>query len=175
MTRTKTERIDALLADNAKVQAQLGADSTPEEKREAKEYWMMCLGEIAMIDKAKAVSLAGNDDFSLEAYIKNLLSWRTRHLKQNATDKANASESRIIEIFKQSSANFSLEFVLETLDTLGLDASILPDGIGNWAMPNSRRSQVCTEPSDLHMNFFVMEHQWCKTVREALTQYLEAL
>ena len=50
-TDAETRRqIDALLQKNATIQANLGTESTPEERKEAKEKWMELARQIKSID-----------------------------------------------------------------------------------------------------------------------------
>lgn len=151
---TKRERVDRILAENSKIQASLGIDSTPEERVEARRKWVEMLAKIYEIDPARAMSLKGDDEFDAQSIVGKMVKAVAQSEDQ---DEVLELRDRISSVFSKSHELFPLEFVLESFQQIGIQLDVQWN-IDGWV--------VC--------DFATMEDDTRPTVREALTHYLNS-
>lgn len=151
---SKRERVDRVLAANARIQANLGVDSTLEERVEARRKWVDMLAKIYEIDPARAMSLKGDDEFDAQSIVGKMVKAVS---KSGNEDERLELIDRISSVFSRSHELFPLEFVLESFQQIGIQLDVKWN-VDGWV--------VC--------DFATMEDDTRPTVREALTHYLNS-
>lgn len=159
---TKKARIDRILERNSKRQAQLGVDSTFEERQAANEAWLEDLAEIFRIDPVRAQSFVGANDFNPVKAVSKMVSEYCKLIEAGTDiEKAGEIREKVEYIFAQSHNLFPFEFVLESLTGLGESDLELYTFEGLWYMGKFRPDELDTD-------------DWKPSPREALTKYLNS-
>jgi len=83
--------------------------------------------------------------------------------------------NQIRTIINANKDKLEVDFIIESLTSLGECPSILYDDNGFFAVTGDGSQEVTygDEPTDLNTSFFVEAKQWKKTIREALYYYLD--
>jgi hypothetical protein len=79
----------------------------------------------------------------------------------------------ILDLLTENHKDLPVDFIIESLASLGSDASILNDDNGFYAIGSGGMGSVSLEPSDCHLSYFVEKRFWQPTIRLAIKSYFE--
>lgn len=168
---TKRERVDRILAANAKDVAALGIDSTPEEKIDVNRKWAERLAKIFTIDPVRATGLKGSEEIDIEGIVGRMIE-EYAAIEDKITSDANELSERIWSIFSQSHQLFPFEFVLESLVKLELDVAVFSGG-GKYSI--STKGMVGAGGDNFTSLTHVLDNEdWFDTPRKALTHFFNS-